>query len=82
MLIYKQDAREKHKEHRNRVQYECDTKCVTQMLDESVIMTCDSATLDRRISEYAQQRQERIEAFIHHIRRKHRSYLEQACPHF
>ena len=74
-----QAARETVHKNRENLLYESDKKCVCAMLGES-LATCDSADLEEKIVEYTHQRRRRIEAFVQHTRRKHRLYLEQACP--
>ena len=74
-------AREKHDENRMNIQYECDKKCVSRALADSMI-SCDLDDLDAKISKYAFERQKRVEKFVQYVRNKRRLYLEQACPHF
>lgn len=38
--------------------------------------------LEKKILDYASQREQRIELFVNSIRRKHMLYLERACPNF
>ena len=74
-----QAAREHHMDERRRLQLESDRQCVTAQ------MTISSASdlpedINHRVSEYALQRQARIERFLEHVQTKHKLFLEAACP--
>ena len=66
-------------EHRRKLLYDSDKKCVGATLERS-LENCDPGFLEEKIAEYAQQREKRVEGFVQHIRRKYRLYLERACP--
>ena len=67
-------------EHRQKLLYDSDKKCVGATLGMS-LENCDPGFLEEKIAEYAQQRGKRVDGFMQHIRRKYRLYLERACPH-
>lgn len=76
-----QAARERHAEHLKQLQYESDKKCVMETLQQNgTALHSETADVEQNIETYAKLRQERTEAFLDHVKAKHREYLELACP--
>lgn len=42
----------------------------------------DGEDLEKKITDYASQREQRLDLFVKAVKNRHRLYLEQACPHF
>lgn len=76
-------ARDHHLEERRQLQSEADRQCV---LNELECGRTDTSTplppsdLEQMIKDYAAARERRVGRFLEHVKMKHRTFLERACP--
>ena len=67
------------------MQHEADRQCVLNQSSHSgddhlTTLPPTSGDLQQKIKDYAAARERRVELFLEHVKTKHRTYLEQACP--
>ena len=75
-----QEARVYMQSQRTRKQYQSDLACVLAGLQEPLNQVISSEELDRLVTQYATQREERTNKFVNHVRRQRAEFMDRLWP--